>query len=138
MADFGSLSAFAAHLTALTVHIEHARHESLEEAAKIVETEAKRVIGTYDYGWAPLAVSTLARKAADTPLLETGEMRKSIGHRVGRDEAQVGSNSDKAVWHELGTSKAPPRPFLMGAATHKEEEVRSILGRRTVAAILKR
>ncbi len=50
---------------------------------------------------------------ADTPLPETGELRNSIGHQVISDtEAWVGSENDKAVWHELGTAHVPPRLFL--------------------------
>ena len=138
MADFASLAAFAAHVTTLTAAIQHAEDAALEEAATVVEVEAKRVIGTYDYGWTPLAASTLARKSADTPLLESGAMRTSIQHSTGRGVARIGSNSDIAVYQELGTSKIPPRSFLMGAAVHKEPEVRRILGERTVAALIKR
>lgn len=138
MADFASLAAFAGHLSALTVNFEHAQRDALEEAAVLVEKEAKRSIGTYDYGWPKLAPSTLARKSADTPLLETGEMRDSIGHTiVSRDEAQVGSSNDKAVWHELGTAKVPPRPFLTGAAMHSASQVREIVERRVRTALIK-
>jgi len=41
----------------------------LSEWAKDVRDKAKEVIGTYDYGWTPLAPSTIAHKAmGDTPL----------------------------------------------------------------------
>ena len=119
---------------------ENVIHESaadaLEKAAQIVEDEAKRVIGTYEYGWPPLAPATLAQKQADTPLYETGEMRDSIEHYVDRDRlyGEVGSNNPKAVWQELGTFTAagsqhiPPRSFLMGAAMHKEDEIHRLTG----------
>ena len=117
---------------------EHYR-EALEEAAKIIETEAKRVIGTYDYGWPRLQPATVARKAADTPLLETGELRDSIEHYVrptGPLEAYVGSNNPKAMWHELGTVHIPARSFLMGAAMHKEKEIHEKLGVKIHAKIV--
>lgn len=137
MREFGSLAAFAGHIAGLVAATEHATHEALEAGAKIVETEAKRVIGTYDYGWPPLKPATVARKAkGDTPLLETGEMRASIGRKIGHGEAVVGSDNDKAVWHELGTSKTPPRPFLSGAAAAKEAEVQAIMGKKFVARIV--
>jgi len=109
---------FAQHLGGTIVAMEAARHRALDRGGEIIETEAKRVIGTYDYGWELLAESTLARKSADTPLLETGEMRDSISHQVVGDSVQIGSDNQKAVWHELGTSRIPPRSFLMGAAMH--------------------
>jgi hypothetical protein len=68
--------------------------ESLESAAQIVEDEAKRVIGTYDYGWPKLKPQTIARKATgDSPLLETGDLRESIEHHVDAEkhEAYVGA-----------------------------------------------
>jgi hypothetical protein len=44
-------------------------------------------------------------------------------------EAHIGSNNDKAVWQELGTSRGiPPRPFLAGALHHKADEVVLIIG----------
>ena len=123
-----SLTGFAAFSAGMVHEIDKAKREALEKGAVIIETEARRVIGTHDYGWPPLAPSTLARKAADTPLLETGEMRDSIEHSVNGDEALIGSDNEKALWHELGTVKIPPRPFLMGAAQHKEQEVVRLIG----------
>jgi HK97 gp10 family phage protein len=134
MREFGLLE-FVSFLGTLPMEIEHANHSALEKAAVIVESEAKRVIGTYDYGWAPLAPSTLENKAADTPLLETGEMRDSIEHNSDHKEAHIGSNNDKALWQELGTRKIPPRPFLQGALQHKKGEVLHVIGREVVGAL---
>jgi len=89
---------FAALITTAALEIEHKKDKGLEKACEIIETEAKRVIGTYDYGWPPLQLETIVRKATgDSPLLETGEMRDSIEHTVGHGEAWVGSNSMIAV-----------------------------------------
>jgi len=117
-----TLTQFASVLTSMAAtRIEEER--GLEKAAKIIETEAKRVIGTYDYGWTPLAASTVAQKAnGDTPLLETGAMRESIEHTVHGRKAEVGSNSDIAVYQELGTARIPARSFLAGASVHKGKE----------------
>lgn len=124
-----TLVGFVEFLAILPLEVMHANHSALEKAAKIVETEAKRVIGTYDYGWTLLAPSTLARKAADTPLLETGELRESIEHRSDHRTAEIGSNNDKAVWQELGTVKIPPRSFLVGSLQHTADEVVETIGR---------
>jgi HK97 gp10 family phage protein len=135
MKSFSSPAAFAAFLPALALEVKHEEHKVLEKAAVVVETEAKRVIGTYDYGWTPLAESTLAKKSADTPLLETGEMRDSIEHTVHGNEAEIGSNNDKALWQEYGTSRIPPRSFLGGALTHKEAEIVKMIGQDIVKVI---
>lgn len=131
-----SLLGFAAFLGTLKLEIEHANHSALERCGKVVQREAKRAIGTYDYGWPPLAASTVKKKGKDTPLLETGEMRDSIKYTVthkvgavGDAEVQIGSDNDKAKWHELGTSKFPPRPFLEGALKKKTPECLEIIGR---------
>ena len=46
-----SILEFAALAGEMIVAVDHKKHESLEHGAKIIEKEAKRVIGTYDYGW---------------------------------------------------------------------------------------
>jgi HK97 gp10 family phage protein len=133
-----TLTGFAGFLGVLEHEVAQANRHALEKAARIVEEEAKRVIGTYDYGWPPLAPSTLEKKAADTPLLETGEMRDSIAHVATDKAACIGSNNEKAVWHELGTSRIPPRPFLQGALQHKTEEVVEVIGREVHGALIGR
>lgn len=117
-------------MTRVSLEVPRASNASLEHAAQVVEEEAKRVLGTYDYGWPRLKPSTVARKTTgDSPLLETGEMRESITHWVNVEThtAYVGSNNPKAKWHELGTSRVPPRSFLRGAAMAKQKEVHQIV-----------
>ena len=112
----------------------------LDEAAQTVETEAKRVIGTYDYGWPQLAQSTQNERASkgfspNEPLLRTGEMRASIQHNTDLHEAHIGSNSDKAVWQELGTVRIPPRSFLVQALVHKAPSIVQRMGDRVVGTL---
>lgn len=127
----------AALFSAMALEFETAKREALEKACVIVEDEAKRVIGTYDYGWPPLKPETVARKASgDTPLLETGEMRDSIVHAVEGDVGHVGSDNDKAVWQELGTARIPPRSFLGAAAMQKGEEAAHAIGQEIVATLV--
>lgn len=132
-----SLLGFADLLTELAV-VKDAEHYALEHAAVIVETEAKRVIGTYDYGWPSLAESTKAQRVAlgfseDEPGLRTGEMRESIEHIVLKDEALIGSDDQNLVYFDLGTVKQPPRPVLGAAATHEEAKIVDFVGRTMVA-----
>src|ERR1700723_1050701 len=102
MAQTFSILGFASFLTALQ-KTEVVRHHALEKAAVIVEDEAKRVIGTYDYHWPPLAESTLRKKADDTPLLESGKLRDSISHTVESHRALIGTEEKSGLYAELGT-----------------------------------
>lgn len=120
----------AVYFTALQFRTDEVSKRAMTKAAKLVRDEAKRVLGTYDYGWAPLAQSTIERKhTGDSPLLETGDLRNSIKYSVSEHEFTVGSNSPKALWHELGTSRVPPRSFIGGAAQAKIEEVHELMGK---------
>lgn len=133
-----SLADFAAHMLVVEKDLKRAEQDILERAAVMVEREAKATIGTYKNRWPKLKPATVARKAlGDTPLLETGELRDSITHTVRQGEAYVGSNNDKAVWHEYGTSKVPPRPFLMPAAVRMERPIRAMARRRVAEAFHK-
>jgi hypothetical protein len=89
---------------------------------------------------APLAESTIRDKAAHgyktpAPLLRSGEMRDSIEYVVHGDEGCVGSNSDVAVFQELGTSRIPPRSFLVSAAISNEDKIHRRAGASAVAAL---
>lgn len=138
MTDLGDLASAAAFFGGVAIREERNSREALERASKIVQAETQRVIGTYDYGWPKLKPETVARKKnGDTPLLETGELKASIERNNDAHEAYVGSNNPKAVWHELGTSRIPPRSSLGGAARHKEPAVVRILGEGAIKGLLK-
>lgn len=131
-----SLLQLAAKFIRMPVLVELAEKSALDKATKLVQDEAKRVIGTYEYGWQSLAESTLDRKSADTPLLETGELRESIQRKVEGTVGRVYSDSPIAAYQELGTATIPARSFLAGAARHKAQEVAKITGKEVIAAIL--
>jgi HK97 gp10 family phage protein len=135
MTEF-SLTGLATFLTEAMVEMDHAKHEALEKAAKIVEDGSKKAIGTYEFGWPPLAESTLEKKAADTPLLETGELRDSIRHEVDGDTARIGSDLDYALYQEVGTSRIPPRSFLMQSAVHHRDEIVHEIGHTMVTKLV--
>lgn len=98
-----------------------------------VARDAEALIGQELDVWPPLADSTVAEKerlgytgqVSDTdPLLRTGELRGSIeadaeGTATGV-EGVIGSNSQVALWQEMGTAKIPPRPFLATAMARSE------------------
>jgi phage gpG-like protein len=114
-----------------------AEQEALESACELIETRAKNYIGAPHGWWAPLKPETLRRKdGINTPLLESGEMRDSIEHTVHHPSGFVGSNSDIAVYQELGTSRGiPPRSFLGHAASESGEDVAKIVGATVAGAI---
>lgn len=130
---FSNPLAFVAFLGVLAVEVDHEKFHALELAAKIVEKESKRVLGTDGYNWPALSPDT--KKTQPGMLLETGEMRDSIEHTVSHDKAEIGSNLDKAVFQEWGTSTIPPRPFLAGALNEKSAEIVSTIGQDIVATI---
>lgn len=130
-----SVAEGAAFFTAISLAIPKGTKKAVTKAGRIVRDEAKRVLGTYEYGWPELAEKTIERKATgDSPLLETGAMRASIKLTVEGDRlnwvAIVGTDDPHALFQELGTIHIPPRPFLMGAAIAKEKVVLEVCGKR--------
>ena len=111
----------------LDVAAGRARADLVAPTAKLVTVlaeDAKSLLGVYQEGWPALSPRTLERKAADTPGIETGAMRKSIeaeAHAIpGGAEGVIGSNDKNALWFELGTVHQPPRPFLALAMSRSE------------------
>lgn len=136
-------AAFCADGAALEHSIKTARRTALMIAAAAIATEAKRVLGTYDYGWPQLADATQADREkhgypANEPLLRDGTLRDSIQWTLVSDrEAQIGSDLDIAVYQELGTGKIPARSFLAGAAAHLEHDVVKALGKVVALTIVR-
>ena len=126
-----SLLGFAAHLYAVEKDLALAEQAILAELAVLVRDNAREAIGTYKYGWPQLAESTQKDRATkgypeNEPLLRTGELRNSIMIHLERHRALVGSNSDIAVYQELGTSRIPPRSFLLSSAMQATKEIAPI------------
>ena len=149
MKEFKSVGDLAAFFVVAAEAQALSERKALSKAAGIVQRHAKRKIGKYQpeagefVGWAELADSTKSDRARkgfseDQPLLRTGELRDSIQVAMSTDgtEAQVGSNSDIAVYQELGTKFMPPRSFLGGAMAEKLDEVKAIIGGSVKAALL--
>lgn len=146
MRSFASPAAFAAFAAGLAERADREARSALDQAARVIQREAKASIGDYQgaatpFGaWPQLAESTQRDRVAqgftpNDPLLRTGHLRDSIGRRVGDREAVIGSDEPVAVFQELGTRTIPPRSFLGGAAVRKTDEVVAILGGRVVAAL---
>jgi hypothetical protein len=131
--SLGSLAQAAAHFTILNAEIKHAEHAIIVEACKMVAKRAKQVMGTDGYNWPALSPNT--KKTQPGMLLETGELRDSIHWNAEGAEGHVGSDLDKAVFHELGTAKIPPRSFLLASAQHEARAIQKMAGQ-TVAAMV--
>jgi hypothetical protein len=63
-------------------------------------------------------------------------MRDSIQWNSSGNEGHVGSNLEKAVWMEFGTSRVPARSFLGAAAAQQEELIHKMAERAVVAVVL--
>ena len=133
MRDFEDISSFAAFLEKVMLTMPVAQHQGLDQAAAIIQAEAKREIGEYQDAvgpfeeWQELADFTKQDRVAqgfpeNEPLLRTGALRESIERSADASTAYVGSDSQIAEWQELGTEKIPPRSFLGGAAARKGDE----------------
>jgi HK97 gp10 family phage protein len=141
-----SLTSFSTHLAEMAANTVLSLNAGLHAAATVIEKDAKDRIGHYQESsgpfpaWEPLADSTEEEKERlgyplDAPLERTGELRNSIEHEVAGLEAVVGSKSDKALWHEFGTDRIPPRPFIGPAAFENKEKIEGILGAATVRGL---
>ena len=122
----------------------------LETCALLIEKTAKDEIGHYQAeagpfpAWAPLADSTMKEKtrlgyvgrlSADDPLYRTGEMRDSLEHKTGDLETEIGTFSEIAPFHEFGTDKMPPRPFLGPALVNNKRNIERIIGAFAASAL---
>jgi hypothetical protein len=140
MTKFFSLLQFVAELPAIERDLAASGPMIVEKACQIVQKKVKATIGRDNEMWPPLAASTIADKQGHgfptpKPLLRTGELRDSIEYTVHGLEGAVGSNDPVAVYQELGTSRIPPRSFLVSSAIASEDRIHRMAGAATVAAL---
>jgi HK97 gp10 family phage protein len=128
-----SILGFVERLREIERDVKDAEAAIVREACIMVATEAKRVLGTDGYNWPALSEHT--KKTQPGMLLESGAMRASIEWNAHGNEGHVGSNSDIAVYQELGTSRIPPRSFLAGALHHEAPAIVKMAGKVARAAI---
>jgi HK97 gp10 family phage protein len=140
MTKMFSILEFIAEIPAIERDLQASGPMIIEKACQIVQKKAKAAIGREHEEWAPLAESTLTEKAkAGYPvpksLLRTGELRDSIQYQVNGLEGAVGSDLDRALWLETGTSRMPPRSFLRSAAISSEDKIHRMAAGVTIAAL---
>lgn len=142
-----SLLDMVTELAAAEVAIHVNARRALERVAVKVEKTAKSEFGHYQPetgpfpAWAELAESTKDERARlgyseDEPLLREGDLRDSIEHEVSELEAVIGTNSDIAEYHEFGTSKMPPRPFMGPALVRNHDAIIEELGGAVVRGLI--
>jgi phage gpG-like protein len=137
-----SILEFLAEIPAIERDLHASGPKIIEEACKIVQRKAKSTIGknNYNIGWAPIAESTRADKAkhgyaVPAPLLRTGELRDSIEYTLSHNEGCVGTDDPIAPYQEFGTSRIPPRSFLVSSAIASEDKIRRMATATTIAAL---
>jgi phage gpG-like protein len=131
-----SILGFVVHAAELERDMHKLGPAIVARACEMVCTEAKRVLGTYDYNWPQLQPETIARKIrGNSPLLETGKLRDSVEWNSHGNEGRVGTNLEIGVYQELGTSRIPPRSFLVGAAMRMEPEIHAMAARASMAVM---
>lgn len=137
--SFDSIDAFLAHLATLPRAVREAERHGAEVAGAELEQHAKALLGTYDAvpPWARLKDATIARKArGDTPLLETGDLRDSIGHQADEHGVTLGSTSPIAPYQEHGTARGiPPRPFITATLFQRGHAAADTIARHVVAVL---
>jgi phage gpG-like protein len=110
--------------------------EILHEGAAIIEAEIKSGFsGSNPFGLAPLAPATIAKKGNNRFLVETGELAGSIEKSIGEHDARVGTNLERAVYLEMGTSRMPPRPTLATAGARAEPKIHALVQAKVAAAL---
>lgn len=93
----------------------------LERRAIKVENRVKALLSTPGQGRTYRRRGIVHRASAPgaPPAVDTGQLRQSITHKLGKDTAglyaDVGTNLEKARYLETGTSRMAARPFLAPA-----------------------
>lgn len=135
---FGSLEAFARFAGQVAIVSEPELAVGVMAIAKNTQREVKKIIGDPDrlapglsdatviarenHAWGYRNTSPAPGVGAENTLLWSGELRDSYEMESVGLIAGVGSEEDKALWHEVGTSKIPARMPLRRAVDEAEPE----------------
>lgn len=117
-----------------------------KEGSKYIEEQSKMVKDTVQdkirsgEGMKALKPSTIAKKGSSKPLIETGTLLDSISIdidglsfvvRPKGDNPSGLTNEQQAIYHEFGTERIPPRPFMRPSYEEVEpklkEEIREVV-----------
>lgn len=139
MKTYQSFGAFAKALARVSERLPATLEVVAETSAELVKETAKAKIGHYQAevgpfpAWPELTRETQADRVRqgftpNDPLLRSGDLRDSIESTAAPDGFLVGSQSEIAVYQELGTEHIPPRPFLAPALLESTPAILSQLG----------
>ena len=67
--------------------------------------------------------------------VDTGNLKGSITHAVGKDDARVGTNVEYAPYVEYGTSKMAAQPYLRPAVDNNIEAIKKRMKEKYKVAI---
>jgi hypothetical protein len=142
MTKMFDLLGFAVELKSIEKDLQAAGPKIVRRACEMLEKKCKGAIGRQHEEWPDLAPSTIedkARKGFKTPapLLRTSEFKNSIGFTIapGGLEGTVGTDDPRGPWFEYGTSKMPPRSWLVGNAIALEPRIQKMADATTAAAL---
>jgi phage gpG-like protein len=139
-----TLDAFIAVMESRPAAMREAEKAGLDAAGKLLQNNAKAMIGAEIEQWADLAPSTVEEKtrlgyvgrvSATDPLLRTGELRASIGHVVEDHAVVLGSTDPVAPFQEYGTGPIPPRPFIGSTMFRDGHEAADLVGNYVMGAL---
>ena len=123
--------ALAELLEGAVVRIRPSLVETTETLMTVGAQQARDAIGTYEWGWTPLAAATMEDRvqkgfSANEPLKRTGALQASV---VGESEPMamgaegaIGSSDRIAYYHEFGTKNMPARSIFAMAMMICTEE----------------
>lgn len=142
-----SLLGMATAFAAAEVAIHTNARRALDQVGAAVERTAKSEFGDYQDAvgpfpeWAELAESTKEERVRlgfteNDPLLRSGQLRDSISHYVEELEVTIGTPSEIAEFHEFGTSRMSPRPFMGPALVRNHDTIIEKLGGAVVRGLI--
>lgn len=142
MKTFKSLPDLARALEQNAKQLQAVLAEAMKTSAIAVVEAAKDELDGKDkpQDWPELSDATKAkhvRKGYDesAPLEASGALRDSIQYRSSEKSFEVGSDSQIAVYQELGTATIPPRSFLAPALHNKIPGILETVGKAVEMAL---
>lgn len=145
MRAFPTIAAYLAFLRQAPAEMHLAQRAGEQVAGAALVEHAKDAIGLEKEAWPALAESTVEQKQrmgwtgrmSDTdPLFARGELRASIGFTADQSGIVLGSRDPIAPFHEYGTSRMPPRPFIAPTVLEHGREATETIAEHVVAAFV--
>jgi len=99
---YKSFRQFGSELKSMAKDLDSFQKKALTETGRYLVTQIKNRYGVHQAGWAPTKTDH-----PDTPLYDTGALRKSVKFQVVLDTVRIYTDEEKlAIIHEFGTANA--------------------------------